>query len=307
MIAMGEADDEKLLQAIEAKNAKDVKAALAAGASASAKKASGLSGLLIALELKSKPIAKQLIAAGADPKVTKKRGETPLHVIADAFPDLEIAAMLIDAGADPNALGGSDNEAPLHLAVMRPKLDLATLLLDKGANIDVHDGDKARTPLQKTIYAATKTSLGAAAFLMERGADVNAVDKYGWNALMYAVKHTGDLAFVQAVAARGARVVSDKYGKTMLHRAVDSTHSKHKDIWEWLLAHGCDVNAQDEGGETAIFRAQSSWNPTAVKFLIAKGTDLSIKNKKGKTVVDEARDLKQTEILAILEAAEKKG
>lgn len=304
---MGEADDEKLLQAIEAKNAKDVKAALAAGASASAKKPSGLAGILIALDLKSKPIAKLLLAAGADPKVTKKRGETPLHVLADSFPDLDLAAMLIGAGADPNALGGSDKEAPLHLAVMRPKLDLAGLLIDKGADVDVHDGDHSRTPLQKTIYADTKTSLTAAAFLLERGADVNAVDKYGWNALTYAVKHTTDLAFIESIAARGARVAPDKYGKTPLHRAVSTTHGKQKNVWGWLIDHGCDVNAEDEDGETAIFEAASSWNPTAVKFLIEKGTDLSIKNKKGKTVIDEARELKQAEILGILEAAAKKG
>lgn len=304
-MAIATEHDAALLAAVEAKDPKGLKAALAAGANPSAIKPGGHAALHMALQWKSKTMAKALLDAGADAKVTDKKGATALHLVATTFPDLDIAALLLKRGADVNACGGSDGRAPLHDAVLRPKLELAGFLLEHGASIDVRDAENGLTPLQLTIKEATKTSFAAARWLLERGADVNALDGYGDNALNTAAKWTNDLPIITELFERGTALVANKYGSTALHHAVSTTHGRATAIWDLLLAKGCDVNARNRSGRTPLFEAASCWNPFCVKYLLKKGADASLKDEKGETVLDRAKALKQTEIISILEGATK--
>lgn len=305
MPRMGTEHDAALLAAVEAKDPKGLKAALAAGANASAIKPGGRAALLMALQWKSKTMAKMLLDAGADVKVTDKKGVGALHLVATTFPDLDIAALLLERGADVNACGGSDGRAPLHDAVLRPKLELAGFLLDHGASIDVRDAEQGLTPLQLTIKEATKTSFAAARWLLERGADVNALDGNGDNALNTATKWTSDLPIIKELFERGSALVANEYGSTALHHAVSTTHGRATAIWDLLLEKGCDIDARDTSGRTPLHEAASHWNPFCVKYLLKKGADTSIRDEKGETVLDHAKKLKQTEIISILEGATK--
>lgn len=303
MRAMATEHDILLFAAIDTKDAKGVKAALAAGANPSAVKPGGGAALLLALREKSKPLVKLLLAAGADVKVADAHGAGPLHFLATDFPDLDLAGLLLDAGAEPNALGGRDRRAPLHDAVLRPKLDLAGLLLDRGADIDVHEGRDALTPLQLTLKADTKTSLAAAMWLLERGADLNAVDRHGQNALCTALRSTSDAALVSRLLDKGARLVTNTFGSTPLHVSVSSTQRRATALWDLLVERGCDLNAQDNEGDTPLHVAACHWNASCVKYLLKKGADPTLRDGKGETVLDQAKHLKQTEIVAILEGA----
>ncbi len=195
--------DADLFSAIDTKDAKGAKAALAAGADPSAVKSGSGSALLLALREKSKPLVKLLLAAGANVKVVDAHGAGPLHFLATDFPDLDLAGLLLQAGADVNALGGRDERAPLHDAVLRPKLDLAGFLLEHGADLNVREGSDGMTPLQLTLKEDTKTSLAAAAWLIERGADLNALDRHGWNAVSIALRSTTDAALVAGLLDKG--------------------------------------------------------------------------------------------------------
>lgn len=295
--------DADLIAAVEAKDAKALKAALAAGASASACKPGGRAALLMALERKSKTLVKALLAAGADVKVTDKSGAGPINFLATTMPDLDLLAAFVKAGANVNQLGGRDKHAPLHDAVLRPKLELAGALLDHGADIDVRDGERGRTPLQLAIYTGTATSHGAARWLLERGADVNALNGSGDNALNVAARGSRDLELITFLFDRGAKLVADDYGNTALHHAVSSTHARTKDVWDLLIAKGCDVNARTKRGRTPLHETAMCWNPPCVKYLLGKGADTSIKDEDGLTVLDNAKKLGQTEIISILENA----
>ena len=295
--------DADLFSAIDTKDAKGAKAALAAGADPSAVKSGSGSALLLALREKSKPLVKLLLAAGANVKVVDAHGAGPLHFLATDFPDLDLAGLLLQAGGDVNALGGRDERAPLHDAVLRPKLDLAGFLLEHGADLNVREGSDGMTPLQLTLKEDTKTSLAAAAWLIERGADLNALDRHGWNAVSIALRSTTDAALVAGLLDKGGRLVTDQYGGTALHLSLSATQRRAAALWDLLLERGCGLDVQDLEGQTPLHSAAVSWNVFGVKYLLKKGAATTLKNAEGQTPLDQAKHYKQTEIIGILEAA----
>jgi hypothetical protein len=87
------------------------------------------------------PVARALLALGADAKAANRHGATALHYACDgatdnaAFDDAqyEVVALLIAYGSDPNALDKS-GVAPLHRAVRTRRAAAVRALLDGGAD-----------------------------------------------------------------------------------------------------------------------------------------------------------------------------
>ena len=98
---------------------------------------------------------------------------------------LEVVRFLLDNGADPNY--GEDPPLCLVCYDSMPNcLDIAQLLLDRGADVNIRHPDKNMTPLiSSCVYQDPSITL--LELLIEKGARVNAVEKYGNNALYYAV------------------------------------------------------------------------------------------------------------------------
>jgi hypothetical protein len=59
-----------------------------------------------------------------------------------------------------------------------------------------------------------------------------------------------------------------------------------------LLAHGADLNAQDENGNTALMNSLNYGRYENAKFLLEAGADVTIKNHKGQTAQALARKLR---------------
>ncbi|KAL8948938.1 MAG: hypothetical protein Q9222_004914 [Ikaeria aurantiellina] len=93
--------------------------------------------------------------------------------------------ILLERGADPrcrNIIG----ELPLHLSCWRGSAAVVRIMLDLGIGIEERDLEYQETPL---IKAASTGQTHILRLLIERGADIYAVNPYGRNALMHAQMH----------------------------------------------------------------------------------------------------------------------
>jgi ankyrin repeat protein len=98
-----------------------------------------------------------------------------------------------------------------------------------------------------THIAARLGDVSALVNLLDKGADVNIVDRTGQTALMVA-------------AAFGQR-----------------------EALEILLSRGADVNAQDAGGMTALMYAAAAQFASGTQLLIASGGRLDMRDREGQT------------------------
>ncbi|XP_046751524.1 transient receptor potential channel pyrexia [Diprion similis] len=155
----------------------------------------------------------ELLQAGCHVDVTTRKGDSALHLAAEAgcAENLEI---LLDNGADPT-LKNHRAQTALHLAARAHSLESVKVLLKKGGsdpNAEDHDG---RTSLHVALGRST-LAFDVSEFLVTWKADVNKADKYGY---------------------------------TPLHVAAINELSQCVDI---LILHGADLSAKTKGGTTAL-------------------------------------------------------
>jgi ankyrin repeat protein len=140
----------------------------------------------------SVPIAKVLVAHGADCRAKNRRGAEPLHYAADANrseprAQAAVIAYLISVGGDPNAVDGS-GVSPLHRAVRTRSLAAVRALLDGGAKARQANGSGS-TPLHLAVQNTGASGSGSAEarreqegiikLLIERGGRLSDKDSRG--------------------------------------------------------------------------------------------------------------------------------
>lgn len=147
---------------------------------------------------------------------------------------------------------------------------------------------EGETPL---MYAAAAGQTEMALFLLERGADVNAVSKNGETALVRAGGHT---ATVKALLANGADL---ELGAPL----ISASYSGQLGTVKVLLEKGANPNAQLPDGDTALIAAAiQSASKDVVEALIAVGANVKHKNKQGKTAEMLAIENSHAELAALL-------
>jgi ankyrin repeat protein len=164
------------------------------------------------------------------------------------------------------------------------------------------------TPL---VYTARTGSIDAARVLLEAGADVNQVTRYGWSPLLAATQNR-NYRMGKFLIEHGADVnIANKGGWTPLYLATDNrnleggdypTRTPDMDDLEYielLLEAGADPNARliestetrtvftnqwlDEEGATAFLRASQSGDLELMRLLLEHGADPHIFTELGVT------------------------
>lgn len=118
----------------------------------------------------------------------------------------------------------------------------------------------------------------------------------------------GDNSKIERLIKANADVnAKDDEGRTALH--VAASKGSHIAVVDMLIQAQSDVNAQDIGGDTVLHDAVTSHNLDIVKLLIRNGARIDIKNSKGQTVLDFAREYQEhfdiEDIVEFLELEEK--
>ena len=146
--------------------------------------------------------------------------------------------------------------------------------------------------------AARKGDAATVTKLLDEGVDVNSKFRYGATALSFAADH-GQLEVVKVLLARGADVnVKDTfYGATPLTWAASPAMTRkkeHAEIVGLLLKHGAT------GKEDALMTSIASGETATAKIILAQG---GLSADALTEAIDAATRGKQTEIVALLEAA----
>ena len=195
-----------------------------------------------------------LAEKGANPNVIDARGYTALHYASGCMPDtntsckvelsdqkrVEVVKTLLAHGANPNARvtpkGGRSGPAsdgvslrgmtPIFFAAASGHPDVARALVAGGADpFALTEGKTAPVHLAAGVgppnardwdVEEQKRMLETTKFLVELGADVNAVGEHGW-VPMHGAAYKGIDSVVQFLVEKGAKMdVFDEYGQTPL-------------------------------------------------------------------------------------------
>jgi ankyrin repeat protein len=231
-------------------------------------------------------------------------------------PDLSRLRDLIVESTEDAVLAAAGDAAPAPSAgdpCSGFQRDALGFVVDEGSG-----GRRNRGPrepdggeLTALVYAARTGSIDAARVLLDAGADVNQVTRYGWSPLLAATQNR-NYQLGKFLIERGADVNrANKGGWTPLYLATDNrnleggdypTRTPDMDDLEYirlLLEAGADPNAQliestetrtvftnqwlDEEGATAFLRASQSGDIELMRLLLEHGADPHINTKLGVT------------------------
>jgi ankyrin repeat protein len=158
----------------------------------------------------------------------------------------------------------AQNRGKLHEPAGQGDLEQVKKMIEKGAKVDKKD-IAGQTPL---MYAAETGKIDVVTYLIDQGADVNAVSG----------KMGRGTAIIYAAAANQVETV------------------------EYLIENGADINATTPyHNETALIWAVAQGNTEVAKILLEHGADKNIKTKQGQDVLDLAKQLNKKEMIILLE------
>jgi ankyrin repeat protein len=219
-------------------------------------------------------------------------GSTPLHYAAIGG-SAEFINYLIDKGARLE-LQNAEQKTPLHLAAIFDKRDAAAALLKRGALIEARD-DYKRTAL--ILCARERGGVETARVLIDAGANVNAVDKFGASALDLAAWR-GKREFVDLLLAKGARVPeTGPQWHALLSEAASQGLAA---LFRRLTDKAQDLKALDVSAGSLLQAAAAGGSAEIVGVLLDKGFDLSRPDRFGWTPLHYAARDGRTEAARIL-------
>ncbi len=272
-----------LEQAVASGDRQGVKTLINAGADINAKNSQGKTALDQAIESGDKQAISILADAGVRVDL-----EAMLQSAAESN-DVNKMRQLVRVGANINAK--DDNGwTTLHTAAVMNSAAIAKYLLDAGMKVNVplkDDGEPFTDELKKKLRTITGTSydrwtrdgevplylaarenaFGVAALLIEKGADINAKNNYGYAPLHNAAWRNG----VEVAAL--------------------------------LIEKGADINAKDSSGATPLHDAAWQNAVGVAALLIEKGADINAKDNYGRTPLKIAKDYNKAEVVALLRKA----
>lgn len=247
-----------------------------------------------------------------------------------------------------NIVYAEDKENPILHEMISNNISEDTIIdfiKSSDANI-IHEKDSdGRTPLHiasNVHHIASNVNL--VKFLLKKGADVNAKDKYLYTPLMFAVQskkvryanfweimNSSDILLGKTPKEKSyywnenkkAEVNSiDTYNsqntasKLLIEAGSNvnlknengktALHNSHnKEIIRMLINTGADINVKDSDGKTPLHEFAYWKNNEAIKILIESGADINIKDKDGKTPLHYALQLSEP-IMEVFEMSDKK-
>jgi ankyrin repeat protein/truncated hemoglobin YjbI len=214
-----------------------------------------------------------LLARGAE--VERHSGK--LLTLAVVMNRLDLVQLLIEHGADVgrvSLLGRLDDDT----------LPVADLLIAHGKRVPDWMLPRACRP------DVSKNELHRVTVLLGYGASVDDRGRYGLTALHYAVRG-GKLPLIRLLLERGAQVNAlDESGSTpLVHLSKTRSKADPVPVMELLIASGADIDARDENQTTLLMYFARHGKTEPMRWLLAHGADREARNRSGKTAAELGR------------------
>jgi len=233
---------------------------------------------------------------------------------------------LLNAGADINLADLNGNTTLMYAALFQ-NTEIVEQSIQANADIELKN-NLSFTALARSVIAENHTGLKV---LIKAGADINTPDFNSMSPLMHAIFNS-DIRYIKTLITAGSKLdIQDDAGRTALMIAVDlkkneyinlllrgkpnlNIQDKHNKMTALmhainveqneaiknLIEAGADLETTDEDGETALFWAVQKNNSFAVKEILKRQTNLLLKNNRGKTIFDIAKDRNYLNIIDTL-------
>jgi ankyrin repeat protein/beta-lactamase regulating signal transducer with metallopeptidase domain len=304
-----------LQQAAADGDVKQVKLHLSLGTDVNAKDIRGSSALLNAAKNGHETIAELLIDNGAEIDAGGYYNWTPLHWAAYNG-HTRVAQLLIIKGANVNAKC-EDDGTPLHEAAWYGHKDVIELLLENGTDPNARDNWSGNTALHRV---ASSGYVNATKVFIAKGTDIHLKNMKGQTPLYQAASAgnrgvarlligksmdnghlaalLGDLPRVKRFVEKGPDVNDrdEQLNWTLLHWAACSGT---KDVAEFLLAKGADVNAKGEFNDPPLLYAAATGQKDLVELLLARGAKVDAGDSFGTTPLHKASENGHRETVAL--------
>src|SRR6266542_2212430 len=177
---------------------------------------------------------------------------------------------------------------------------VTTAAQDLGPNARLLSAARSSDPA--AVQRALAEGAAIARTLIEAGADVNQPALNGVTPLM-AAAFGGHVEIASMLIERGAHVDAvDRLSKNAMTYAAGEGRT---DVVRVLLARGVDPNRVYANDLTALMWAAGYGRATTVKVLLEAGARADLRDNRGKTALDIAREQKHDEIVRLLETATK--
>jgi uncharacterized protein len=218
--------------------------------------------------------------------------------------DVVILKAFFDAGINPNGFN-ENGETPLTWAMQSAETKTIKALIDK---VDINLKDKkGNSPIHLALSKDKEDIFNA---LLEKGADVNVAGMSGKvenQTVLYLAVVRGRENLVEKLLAKGANPnIADSGGATPLTEACVGANVK-PNIVKMLLDKGANPNMPENlsGAHSLIWIASnkdvsSDKRIEVAKMLLAKGADKSLKDKKGRTALDWAKQSDNKDVAELL-------
>lgn len=195
--------------------------------------------------------------------------------------DLVTVKTLLSENPDLANAADEKGSAPLHSACYEGHPEVVEFLLEKGADIEALNG-RGFTPLQLAVYGGRRDVVE---LLLEKGADINAENKQMGMTVL-------DLAFLGEIQARKLDIAplliekgatfdinkKNRFGYTNLDMAIVFGYTEGA---EYLLGFNPDIDSLRNDGKSPLINAIFRGYPEIAGLLIEKGADINASDIQG--------------------------